>query len=308
MHISAIICTRNRPDLIGAAVASVLANTYPDFELLVVDQSTDERTGHIVRALAASYPNLRYMHTEIAGLSRAYNIGIRETTGEILAFTDDDCVAPADWIESIARMFSADRAVDLLYGQVLMPASLKDHPDTIPTLVVENEIRLTPADHFRIFGMGANFAARRDLLTRIRGFDEVLGGGGPLKSSQDFDLQYRAHLGGATVLLTSRVSVEHYGLRNPQQWEATLKAYGIGDGAFYFKHVRCGDWFAMRLLAGRVLKLATREALNGFRKKPSLAPYLRAVLEGCGGSMRYSVDRRTRLYRTPARRAVERLS
>src|SRR2546429_475015 len=108
MHVSAIICTRNRPDLIGAAVASVSANTYPDFELLVVDQSTDERTGHIVRALAASHPNLRYMHTEIAGLSRAYNIGIRETTSEILAFTDDDCVAPADWIESIVSVFGAD--------------------------------------------------------------------------------------------------------------------------------------------------------------------------------------------------------
>ena len=47
--VSAVICTRNRPDLIGTAVASVLANTYPTFDLLVVDQSTDGRTGDIVR-------------------------------------------------------------------------------------------------------------------------------------------------------------------------------------------------------------------------------------------------------------------
>ena len=41
--------------------------------------------------------------TDIAGLSRAYNIGIRETRGEVLAFTDDDCVAPPDWIAAIKR-------------------------------------------------------------------------------------------------------------------------------------------------------------------------------------------------------------
>ena len=41
--VSAVICTRNRPDLIGTAVSSVLANTYPSFDLLVVDQSTDAR-------------------------------------------------------------------------------------------------------------------------------------------------------------------------------------------------------------------------------------------------------------------------
>ena len=51
-HVSAVICTRNRPDLIGNAVASVLANTYPSFDLLVVDQSDDDRTGAVVRELA----------------------------------------------------------------------------------------------------------------------------------------------------------------------------------------------------------------------------------------------------------------
>src|SRR5689334_813162 len=106
--VSAVICTRNRPDLIGTAVNSVLANTYPSFDLLVVDQSTDARTGDIVRQLQAEHPNLRYLHTDKAGLSRAYNIGIRETSGQILAFTDDDCVAPSDWIANVVAGFAAD--------------------------------------------------------------------------------------------------------------------------------------------------------------------------------------------------------
>src|SRR6266436_395765 len=100
-QVSAIICTRNRPDLIAQSVVSVLKNTYPNFDVLIIDQSDTDASGQAVRALMESHSNLRYVHSTIAGLSRAYNTGVRESTGDILAFTDDDCVAPADWIASI---------------------------------------------------------------------------------------------------------------------------------------------------------------------------------------------------------------
>jgi peptidoglycan/LPS O-acetylase OafA/YrhL/glycosyltransferase involved in cell wall biosynthesis len=299
MHISAVICTRNRPDLIGSAVQSVLANTYPDFDLLVVDQSDDDRTGATVRDLQHTHANLRYLHTDKAGLSRAYNIGIRETTGEVLAFTDDDCVAPADWLESIAHAFKADDQVDMLYGQVLLPAALAGHSGEVPTLGIARAEHLNRRNGFRIYGMGANYAVRRSLFARIGGFDEALGGGGPLKSSQDFDFQYRAYLAGATVALRPEVKVDHYGLRTREQWPATERAYGFGDGAFYFKHVRCGDWFALRLLLKRLTRMAVREALIalGLRRRPSQALYLRYCLVGIGQSLKYPVDRNRRLYR-----------
>jgi glycosyltransferase involved in cell wall biosynthesis len=296
MHVSAVICTRNRPDLIGTAVASVLANTYPDFDLLVVDQSDEPRTGEIVKALASTHPNLRYLHTSTPGLSRAYNIGVRETNGEILAFTDDDCVAPTNWIESIAAAFATEPEADMLYGQVLRPESLRDCTDEIPTLAIERPRRLSRRDGFRIYGMGANFGARRRLFERIGGFDEILGGGGPLKSSQDFDLQYRAYLGGATVLLRPDVQVDHYGVRTHAQWPATLRAYGFGDGAFYAKHIRCGDVYAMGLFARRFGYALIREALNGIRRKPSLKLYIGSAFEGMRASLRYGVDRQQRLY------------
>src|SRR5918994_148366 len=159
MHVSAVICTRNRPDLIGSAVASVLANTYPDFDLLVVDQSDDERTGQVAGAL------------------------------------------------------ESEPDADMLYGQVLLPSALVGAEGEVPTLPIDRPQRLSHRDGFRIYGMGANFGARRRLFERVGGFDEILGGGGPLKSSQDFDFQYRAYLGGATVLLRPDVQVDHYGVR-----------------------------------------------------------------------------------------------
>ncbi len=299
-RISAVICTRNRPDLIGSAVASVLANTYEDFELLVVDQSDDGRTRDEVERLMAGHPNLRYLHTSTPGLSRAYNIGVRETSGAIIAFTDDDCVAPPDWIEQIARAFAGEPEAELLYGQVLLPAALATATargeGTVPTLPIERRRRLSRRDGFMIYGMGANFAARRRLFERIGGFDELLGGGGPLRSSQDFDLQYRAYVAGTVVLLCPEVRVDHYGFRSADQWPATLRAYGIGDGAFYWKHVRCGDLFALSLLLRRTGRLAIREALNGIRRKPSMAIYLRSVFDGIRQSLQFPVDRHRRLY------------
>ncbi|MBI4493140.1 MAG: glycosyltransferase family 2 protein [Chloroflexi bacterium] len=296
MHLSVIIPTRNRPDLIGNAVASVLANTYPAFDLLVVDQSDDDRTGEVVRGLMAGHRYLRYVHTSTPGLSRAYNLGACATRGEVLAFTDDDCVAATDWLETIAAAFGTEPDADMLYGQVLLPAALAGSAGEVPTLPIVRPRRLSRRDGFQIYGMGANFALRRRLFDRLGGFDEVLGGGGPLRSSQDFDFQYRAYLAGATVLLRPEVRVDHYGLRSREQWPATLRAYGVGDGAFYFKHVRCGDLFALGLLARRLGYLAVREALNGLRRKPSLAAYLRAYLEGMGASLRYRIDRRRRVY------------
>ena len=301
-HVSAIICTRNRPESIGAAVASVLASRSPALDLLVVDQSDDQRTAQALQGLLAQHATLRYLHTNRPGLSRAYNVGVRATSGDVLAFTDDDCIATPDWIESIVAAFAADPEVDLLYGQVLLPAALVGVAGEVPTLPIERPRRLSWRQDFQIYGMGANFATTRRLFERLGGFDELLGGGGPLRSSQDFDFQYRALRAGATVLLCPDVRVDHYGVRTAAQWPATLRAYGVGDGAFYFKHVRCGDLFALSLLTRRLGRLAAREALIalGLRRRPSLGMYLRSCLEGIRESWRYPIDHEQRLYRRPA--------
>jgi glycosyltransferase involved in cell wall biosynthesis len=300
MHISTIVCTRNRPDLIGTALESVLANRYSGpglgFDVLVVDQSTDDRTGAVVRALMDVHPNLRYIHTPIAGLSRAYNIGIRESSGDIIAFTDDDCVAPGGWLQSIADAFAAAPDADMLYGQVLRPAALATCPDIIPTLEFSTPKRLSRKDGFKVYGMGANFACRRRLFDRIGYFDEILGGGGPLRSSQDFDLQYRAYRGGTVVLLSPSVQIDHYGVRTRQEWPATERAYGIGDGAFYFKHVRCGDAFALWLFSRKMVVTSLKDVVRWLRKRPTHAQYVRSCFTGIRMSLRFPVDRSRRIY------------
>lgn len=295
-QLSVVVCTVNRPQLIGAAVGSLLANDHPAFELLVVDQSRDASTETALQEFRGD-PRFRYVHIERVGLSAAYNAGIEMTQAPLLAFTDDDCVAPAHWLSSIAAAFERHPDVELLYGQTLVAPELKDARGVVPSVSIPRERKLGRGYGFRIGAMGANFAIRRTLVGRIGGFDEALGGGGPLRSSQDFDYLYRAYRGGAICLLSPDVWVHHYGIRAPHEWPDTLRAYGIGDGAFYLKHVRCGDFRALWLLLTRMGRLFIRELRNGIRRQPVQWTYLRSYLTGMRLSLHYRVDRERRLYR-----------
>lgn len=298
--LSIVICTRDRPDTIARAVESVAAQSYGSFDVLIVDQSRTDDTRKIVDELTGRYPHVRYLHLDQAGLSRAYNAGIRNTTGELLAFTDDDCIAPPGWLETIAHRFTEQPDVGLIYGQVLLPADmvLDTTKGTIPALPFQQRRRLNHREGFKVFGMGANFAVRRSTWEKIQGFDEILGGGGPLKSSQDFDFAYRVYRAGGTILLEPDVFVHHYGFRSHAEWPATLKAYGIGDGAFYFKHVRAGDLYAFNLLIRLLLLHTARELKHTIERGRAGAQwtYVRNVWVGMYNSLRFGVDRRKRLY------------
>ena len=298
--VSAVICTRNRADKIGQAIESVLANTYSNFDVTVVDQSTNSETEKIVRSLAQGNSRVRYNRMSQAGLSRAYNLAINCTTGTHIAFTDDDCIVPTDWMQKIVHAFQEQPDSELLYGQVL-PL----HPDSVeigwtPSLTFDKPERLDQINGFRIFCMGANFAARRSLFDRVGLFDEALGGGGPLKSSQDFDLAYRAYRRGAAILLRPEVTLLHDGQRTTADGPALLFAYGFGDGAFYSKHARCLDlyatWLTTKVLAKAGVKSAVRSVLS---YKTDNNAYFWGFIKGAREGMRFDVDRSTLLYKLP---------
>ncbi|HLZ70859.1 MAG TPA: glycosyltransferase [Dehalococcoidia bacterium] len=296
LHLSAVLCTRNRPDLVGTALRSVLNNEYPSFDLVVVDQSDDDGTAAIVRRLQTQYLNLRYIHTKRVGLSAAYNTGIASSSGEIIAFTDDDCKAPIDWLAQIERAFAHNPDISLLYGQVLAPNELRTVPGVVPEWKIARRRRVSKQSRLASYGMGANFAARRRLFAAIGGFDEALGGGGPLRSSQDFDLQYRASLAGFATLLEPSVHVDHYGHRTSQEWPKTLTAYGVGNGAFYMKHIRCGDPAAAWMLGKDLGRELARCAIKPLLQRPHSRAYLAGMLQGMRQSLAYPIERARRTY------------
>ncbi|MFN0076386.1 MAG: glycosyltransferase [Prosthecobacter sp.] len=163
-RISVIVCTRNGALTLRSCLESVTALNYPDFEILVVDDGSNDATAEI----AKGFPRVRYKFQEHAGLSVARNLGAKLATGTILAYTDDDCIAHPDWLLHLSHAFSADAVVAA--GGPNIPPSPRNRTERIvaaapgaPAHVLLND---TEAEHLP----GCNLAIRKDLLERIGGF------------------------------------------------------------------------------------------------------------------------------------------
>ena len=118
MRVSVVISTYNRPRLLKSVIESILSNTYPDFDLVIVDQSESNETKNLVNEYARYDNRIKYLWSE-KGKSKALNLEIKDTKGEIIALTDDDCVVAQDWIEKIVSFFDMHPDAAVILGDVI---------------------------------------------------------------------------------------------------------------------------------------------------------------------------------------------
>jgi glycosyltransferase involved in cell wall biosynthesis len=179
--VSAIICTHNRDTYLGAATDSLLKQDFPDFEVVVVDNASNDRTGSVVEERLCD-PRLKYVYEPAIGLSVARNTGAKESRGGILAYLDDDAVASPGWLSRLYAAYQSNEKLAVAGGKVtlLWPPGL--HPpswlseglagnlgayDLGDEVVYISEPGLTPR--------GLNYSIRRSFLEQIGGFDINLG-------------------------------------------------------------------------------------------------------------------------------------
>jgi len=265
----------------------------PD-EFIVIDQSDNAQTEEVIARLES--PVVRYVHSSVAGLSKAYNTGIQHARNELLAFTDDDCTVPQGWLAAVAATFEQHPDASLAYGQVLAGSIDIPTGSCIPELAFAEEVIVRPSEPFRTFGMGANYCARKSALVGVGGFDELLGGGAKFRSAQDYDMAYRLWKAGHTIVFAPELVVLHYGLRLAEQLPGQNRAYGHGDAAFYLKHARCRDGAATSLLLRKVLRELTIPVYRLVRRRPYSPDYAIGFSQGLRHSFRHPVDRQTRQY------------
>ena len=261
--------------------------------------------GDVVHGFSAGWPALIYVPTETVGKSRALDIGIRRARGEVLAFTDDDCEAPPDWLDVILSEFAQSPDADVLFGPVLPSPAIPDVESVcVPAWSFSEARDLRPGE---VCGMGANMALRRsalDLLPPGDYFDSHLGPGAPFPAGEEGDFVYRLRRAGARASLRPSLRLYHRAFRTPSHWQTVLEGYGVGDAAFFGKHARCGDAWARRNLADRLGRgLARSWAKSLLRRRPNNdAAYVRGFLRGLRQSLKTPIDVQTRLYLEGARR------
>lgn len=105
MKVTVILCTYNRCQSLQKALSSAAALVLPEsveWEILVVDNNSNDQTRKTVDGFCKRYPGrFRYLFESQPGKSRALNAGIRESSGDVLAFMDDDVVVHQDWLHRL---------------------------------------------------------------------------------------------------------------------------------------------------------------------------------------------------------------
>jgi len=118
-RISVITPTCDRPDDLRRSLASLSRIRYPDWELILVDQSHDDASEHIVAEFEKMLPRLVYQWLQTRGSSNARNAGMKLARGDVLAFFDDDCTVPSDWLELVVAAFTRHPDAALVCGVVV---------------------------------------------------------------------------------------------------------------------------------------------------------------------------------------------
>jgi len=248
MKVSAIVWTYNRAGLLKSAIDSILSNSYPDFELVIVDQSENNETKNLINEYTRHDNRIRYLRSE-KGKSRALNLGIKETKGEIIALTDDDCTVSQNWIEKIVSVFELHPDAAIVFGDVV-PGEHDPSKEVIPCCRSRNRKYLGALSMKKGIGMGANMSVKRWVFEKVGYFDENLGAGACLRASNDWDFAYRTLAKGYSIYDTNLVKAQHNGRRNFAEAKKLWKRYQISTTAFLVKNLRCGDFTAPLVLIG----------------------------------------------------------
>lgn len=226
--VSIIVATFNRADMLDDCLAHLARQTFEHGdEMIVVDNGSTDETRSVVMAHAAGFPvPLLYFIEPRAGKSHALNTALAKATGGILAFTDDDVNVATSWVAEIRRVMS-DPEVGITGGPVL-PRWEQPPPrwltfDEAAHRSVEASFGrlgaplalLSYGSEASVLGprtlLGANMAARREVLDRLGGFSSHLGKKrGTLLSGEDHDVCARAQAAGFKAVYVPSAFVYHW--------------------------------------------------------------------------------------------------
>ena len=174
MTISVIVCAYNEARYLPACLHSLLAQTRPADEIVVVNNASTDDTGAVARAI----PGVRVIDEPVKGLVIARETARRETSGDVLAYIDADCRVPIQWLERIERRFSRHPALVAVTG----PYRFYDWDLVGRALVRGYDMVVAPPTHLCVHYLlaagailyGGNFAVRREALATIGGFDRSI--------------------------------------------------------------------------------------------------------------------------------------
>src|SRR6266853_139581 len=240
-RVSVVVCAYNAERTMNQCLASLAALNYPDYEVIVVNDGSRDRTLEI----AESHGYCRIISQSNQGLSVARNVGAEAATGEIVAYTDSDCVTDPDWLSYlVAKMEASNLAA--CGGpnfpppeDTLVPAVVAVAPGGPTHVLLSDEI----AEHIA----GCNMAFRREALMRLGGFDPIYRAAG-----DDVDICWRFQDAGYVIGYSPAAVVWHFRRNTVTAYCNQQRGYGKAEALVYAKHPFRFNLFGQAKWLGRI--------------------------------------------------------
>jgi GT2 family glycosyltransferase len=256
--VSLILATVGRTDELGRLFDSLAAQTFSNFEVIVVDQNTDNRLlPHLERAKYLGIA-IRHLKHHPPNLAAARNAGIDAARGRWIGFPDDDCWYDPRLLETLAARFACpDKPTGIIVRWVE-----QDEQPMSPAALSWKRSRA-----FRDIAVSSiTLFCQRALFKEIGGFDSRLGVGQWFGAGEETDLALRALRAGAHLTYEPRGEVHHaVGSSTPdtsQQARLVARHRARGTGALYVKH-RLPAWVIARGVLAPLLRPLMKGALGG---------------------------------------------
>lgn len=223
--VSVIIPAYNSAETISAGIKAILDGSWQDLELIIVDDGSTDATASVVQ----SFPRVKYVFQTNAGPASARNHGARLAAGEILFFTDSDCVPESDWVRKMLDGFSGPE-VSVVAGSYGIA-----NPGSLLANIIQNEIsyrhqRLMP-EYPRAFG-SYNFAVRTSVFRQVGGFNETY----RRASGEDNDLSYKILGAGGRIRFLNAARVCHYHQTSISRYLKEQFRHGLWRVRMYADH------------------------------------------------------------------------
>ncbi|MFN7916166.1 MAG: glycosyltransferase [Vicinamibacterales bacterium] len=216
--VSIVVCAYNAADTLEDNLSSLEKLTYPDYEIILVNDGSRDRTS----AIGHAHAGVRVIDIPNGGLSAARNVGLAAATGEIVAYTDADTRVDRDWLTFLVQPFLRSDVVGS-GGPNVVPADDPPVAQCIarapggPTHVLLDD-RI--AEHVP----GCNMAFRREALLAIGGFNPIY-----LRAGDDVDVCWRLQARGWKIGFAAAALVWHHHRSSVKAYWRQQVGYGEGE-------------------------------------------------------------------------------
>jgi O-antigen biosynthesis protein len=241
VKVSVVVATYNGSRTLANCLESLKRLNHPDYEVILVDDGSKDRTPEV----AKQFSFVRYLRQTNQGLSVARNAGIRAATGEIVAFTDDDCRADEDWLYYLVSDLLRSGFAGIGGHNFLPPEDSHVAAAVVVSPGGPAHVMLTDREAEHI--PGCNMAFHKWALEQIGMFDPIF-----RKAGDDVDVCWRLQDSHLKIGFSAAGFVWHYRRSTVKDYLKQQAGYGEAEALLMMKHPEHYNSFGGGIWHGRI--------------------------------------------------------